>query len=114
MFRVLSFFYVINLFLKILMYESSADFSDCFWLKGKACKTFDTMSTKSAFFKFGLWGVGLWEAATLQGGPPATRTPPPPPAYTTVPWACTAQRTANGACRNQQSGSLQPSVPYDG
>jgi hypothetical protein len=44
-------FNFINLFFKILMYWSSADFSGLFRLQGKSCKTVNiTVSTKPVFF----------------------------------------------------------------
>jgi hypothetical protein len=66
------FFNFINLFFKIQMYLSSAEFSGWLRLKGKSRKTFDTIiSTKSVFIKFKFWGS--W------GGCSPAAPPPPPP-----------------------------------
>jgi hypothetical protein len=49
-------FNITNLFFKILMYSSSADFSGWFQ-KAKSRKTFDVISTKPVFFKFRFGGL---------------------------------------------------------
>jgi hypothetical protein len=52
------FFNFINLFFKIQMYQTSANFRGWFRLKGKSRKTSIIKSTKSVFFKFRFWGFG--------------------------------------------------------
>jgi hypothetical protein len=59
-----------NLFFRILMHQSSSDFSGQFQMKAKSCKTSDIIiSTKFVAFKFQLWGFGA------EGGA-AARQPP--------------------------------------
>jgi hypothetical protein len=65
-------FNFINLFFKILMYYSPADFSSWFWSKGKSRKIFDIIIlTKSVSFKFQFWWV--WRGGSWQPPPPWVR-----------------------------------------
>jgi hypothetical protein len=64
----LFFFKFATLYFKILMYQSSADVSSWFRLKGKSRKTFDIIvPTKSVIFNFQIWGFG---GGGLQPGSP--------------------------------------------
>jgi hypothetical protein len=59
------FFKFINLFLNILMYYSSADFSGLFQLEGKSRKTLDIIIPKISVFFFSILvlGGGGWSAS---------------------------------------------------
>jgi hypothetical protein len=50
------------------MYDPTADFSDWFRLKVKSRKTFDIISTKSAFLKFPFWE--FWGGGCSPAAPP--------------------------------------------
>ena len=59
MLKCFTLFYFINLLFKILIYESSGDFSVWFQLKRKSCKILDMIvCTQSVFFKFRFLGFG--------------------------------------------------------
>jgi hypothetical protein len=72
---VFCFFNFINLFFKILMYGSSADFNGSFWVEGKSRKTFYIIiPTKFVVFKFRFWGLGAAAARQPPLGVPLLRT----------------------------------------
>jgi hypothetical protein len=83
--NILVFFKFINLFFKIVMYCSSADFSDWFRLKGKSRNTFAFLQNL-CFLNYGL-GSSLGGLGCLWGGLPSSGPPPvgaPLLAYTCI------------------------------